>query len=147
MNPAVWLPVKVMIGNDVTMHPGKKELEYFVDKWVSQGHKAPFTGEYNIPISNDARRLMTIDPSQVSHCITDIDMSTYDDKKATVMCKVRFSGPTGDDASDECMANKVRFVARSVKTKDEKGNDVDRLITFDLIHAPKGVKGRKSLIK
>ena len=145
MSPAVWLPIKVLIGNE--LRPGKKELEYFYDKWVTQGHKAPFTGEYNVPASNDARRLMTIDPSQVSHCITDIDMKTYDPQKATVMAQVRFSGPKGEDASDECIANKVRFVARAVKVTDEKGKKVDRLVTFDLIHAPKGVKARKSLIK
>ncbi len=145
MNPTVYVPVKVLVGHD--LHAGKKELDYFVDKWTTAQHKAPFTGEYCMPASNDPKRLLTINPSMVSHCITDIRMDTYDPQKSTVMMGVRFTGPRGDDAADDCMANTVRFVARCVKVKDEKGKDVDRIVTFDLIHAPKGVKNKKPYIK
>lgn len=142
-NPAIWIPVKVLVGEK--MRPGKEELEYFVDKWKSHMRGAPFTGEYNLPATNDTRRLMTIRPSEVSHCITDIKMETYDPKKATVMMQIRFSGPKGEDAADDCMANKLRFVARSVKVTED-GEPKDRIVTFDCIHAPKGVKSKKSLI-
>jgi hypothetical protein len=142
VNPTIWLPVKVLVGQD--MHPGKKELEYFYDKWTNQQKKAPFRGEYDIVASNNGQRLMTINPNNVSHCITDIRMDTYDPKKATVMVGVKFTGPRGEDASDDVMRNKIRFVARSVKVKDENGQEVDRLVTFDCMHAPRGVKPKTS---
>ena len=140
LNPIVYLPVKCLVGQD--MHPGENELKIFYNNWVTQRRKAPFTGEFDLPRTNDTRRLMTVNPAQVSHCITDIRMDTYDKQKGTVMVGVRFTGPKGDEASDACMANKIRFVARSVKVNGE-----DRIVTWDLVHAPKGVRGRKSLIK
>ena len=141
MNPTVSIPVKVLVGQD--MHPGEKELKEFYEAWITSGKKQPFTGEYNIPSTNDTGRLMTTDPRNVSHCITDIHMNTYDKAKATVMVDVKFTGPKGDDASDEYIANKVRFVARAVKVTDENGKQVDKILTWDLMHAHKGYKPKK----
>ena len=144
-NPTIWLPVKVLVGKD--MHPGKKELEVFYHNWMNGTTKgAPFNGEYDIVASNDPNRLMTINSGNVSHCITDIRMDTYDEKKATVMMGIRFTGPRGEDASDDVMMNKIRFVARAVKVKDENGREADRIVTFDCMHAPKGVKPKPSKI-
>ena len=140
LNPAVWLPVKILTGKK--MQPNKEALDTFVNNWRSSRGGAPFTGEFNLPASNDPNRLLTVDPHQVSHCITDIDMSTYDKKKATVMMKVRFTGPKGDEAYDDCIENKVRFVTRAVNVDGK-----DRIVTFDLMHAPAGVKVKKSIIK
>jgi len=137
MKGTVYLPVKCLVGQD--MHPGEKELKDFYDRWVQAGHREPFTGEYNIPTTNDTRRLLTTDPRNVSHCITDIRMETYDKAKGTVMVGVRFTGPHGDDAAEDCMKNKVRFVARSVQVT-ENGKTENRIITWDLMHAPKGAR-------
>ena len=139
LNPAVWLPVKILTGEK--MQPNKAALDTFYNNWRTSGG-APFTGEFEVPATNDTNRLLSVDPHQISHCITDIDMSTYDKRKATVMMKVRFTGPRGDEACDDCMENKVRFVTRAVKVNGE-----DRIVTFDLMHAPKGVKAKKSIIK
>jgi len=139
LNPVVYLPVKVLIGND--MHPGEKELKEFYNDWVTRQKKMPFRGEYQIPTSNDPHRLLTINPSQASHCITDIRMDTYDKQKATVMVGVRFTGPRGDQAYDDCLNNSIRFVARAVKVDGK-----DKIVTWDLIHAPKGAP-KKPLIK
>jgi len=140
LNPTVWLPVKVLTGKK--MLPNKEALDDFYNTWKSSRHGTPFTGEFNTPATNDVNRLLTVDPHEVSHCITDIDMSTYDKKKSTVMMKVRFTGPRGDEAFDDCIANRVRFITRAVNV-----NGKDRIVTFDLMHAPAGVKSKKSIIK
>ena len=141
-NPSFAVPVKCLFGQQ--MKPDKKALENFYSHWVASG-KAPFTGEFNMPMSNDVHRLMTTDPRNVSHCITDIHMDTYDEKKATVMVSIRFTGPRGDEASDEFIANKIRLVARAVEVKEGSKTE-QRLITWDCLHMPKGAKP-KSLIR
>ena len=141
MNPTIQVPVKCLFGQN--MQPDKKVIETFYDRWVAAG-KAPFTGEFNMPVSNDPHRLMATDPSQISHCITDIHMNTYDEQKATVMVSLRFTGPRGDEASDEFIANKIRLVARAVKVgSGTKAKDA--LITWDCMHMPKGAKPKSLL--
>lgn len=142
MNPLVYVPVKVLTGKK--MEPNKEALEFFVDQWINKCHKQPFQGEYNLPATNDTKRLLTIDPSQISHCICDIRMDTYDPAKATVMMGVRFSGPAGDRAADEFIGNNIRLVARCVKVK-EGNKEVDRIVTWDCMHRPAGAP-KKSLI-
>lgn len=136
MNPTIQIPVKCLFGNN--LQPNKKVLEDFYSQWVDSG-KNPFTGEYNMPATNDVRRLLSTDPAQVSHCITDIHMNTYDEQKATVMVSLRFTGPRGDEASDEYIANKIRLVARAVKV-GPGSKAKDTLITWDCMHMPKGSK-------
>lgn len=136
------VPVKVLFGQ--RMQPDKKALETFVDNWVAAG-KTPFSGEYNVPTTNDVHRLMTTDPRNVSHCITNIHMNTYDEQKATVMVDIRFTGPRGDDAFEEFLGNKIRMVARAVEVK-EGGKKSQRLITWDCMHMPKGARP-KPIIK
>lgn len=134
-----WMPVKVLLGQK--MKPNEKALNDFYNDWATRRKKIPFTGEYNVPISNDVRRLAFVNPANVSHCVTDIDMSTYDKKKATVMMKIRFTGPKGDEAFDECLNNNIRFVTRGININGE-----DHIVTFDLVHAPAYAR-KKSIIK
>ena len=136
VNPVITIPVKCVFGQK--MQPDKKALENFYAAWCASG-KQPFTGEYNMPMSNDVHRLMATDPRQVSHCITDVHMNTYDEQKATVMVSLRFSGPRGDEASDEYIANKIRLVARAVEVKTGSKKE-QRLITWDCMHMPAGAK-------
>ena len=130
MNPMIYVPVKVLPGK-----PGKEALDYFCQRWKQETKGTPFNGEYQIPASNKVDRLLSIDPDQISHVICDVRPETYDADKNTVMIGVRFTGPKGDDASDEYLTKRLRFIARTVKVK-EGGKSFDRIITWDCVHPP-----------
>lgn len=128
MNNAIWVPVKVL--------PGKKALDVFVQKWKEAG-AVPFNGEFSPPEDRSPGRLMSIDPSQISHIVEDINMDTYDGQKRTVMVKCRMCGPHGSEAIDKFIRKDLRFTTRTVRGKDtETGEIVDRIVTFDCVQNP-----------
>lgn len=136
MMPDIWVPVKVL--------PGKEALETFTQKWKESGGR-PFSGEWQTPDTTDLRRLMTTDVDAISHCITDIDMKTYNDATRTVMMKCRFTGPYGAEAMEKYINKDIRFCARVAVGPDAKtGETVQRIVTFDCVQRPPGT--RKDLV-
>lgn len=137
MNPEVNMKVKVVIPG-ITKVAAKDAFDYFMQQWKNNG-KRPFNGEYTLqnPDGKNPGRAMTIEPSNISHQITDIDNDTYDPKTGTIMMKVRFTGPKSPKAIDEFIKNKIHLMARSVKGNDKiTGEPVTRIVTWDLVHAP-----------
>jgi len=128
MAPDIWIPVKVL--------PGKEALEYFVKAWKESGGK-DFNGEIETPHTNDPGRLMTTDVDNISHCISDIDLKTYDDSRRTVMVKCRFCGPRGEEAMEKFINKDLRLCARTITGPDKVTHEnVERIVTFDCITRP-----------
>lgn len=128
MNADIWVPVKVL--------PGKEALEFFNQKWRESGAQ-PFNGEYQLPLTKDSSRLMTTELDFISHCITDIDMNSYNPDKQTVMMRCRFCGPKGSEALEKYIDGDLRFGARTVVGKDKDTGEIkERIVTFDAITRP-----------
>ena len=126
----LWVPVKVPTGKD--------SLEDFMHVWKEgQLQGAPFNGEIDSPMSSRPERRLTIDEEQISHCVTDIDMRTFDPAKNTVMAQIRFCGPHGSEAREKFIKKDLRFVARSVTVRHKQtGERCNKIITFDCIRRP-----------
>ena len=125
----LWVPV--------TVPTGKKSLDFFMHNWKEgelQG--LPFNGEI-LPPSGSSERKMTIAPENISHCVLDVDMNSYDEKTDTVQARVKFTGPYHQMARSMYINKDLRFIARTVTLVNKHTNErVKRIVTFDCITRP-----------